>query len=74
MVRCSGNLACSLDDFQIHSISVYSGKIPQPKPMSDVLVPIIRKDDMEKVATDFLKRNYERQYKKPDYGTYKFNV
>lgn len=31
MVRCSGDLTCSLEDFQIHSISVYSGKIPQPK-------------------------------------------
>lgn len=65
MVRCSGDLACSLDDFEIHSISVYSGKIPQPKPMSDALVPIIRKDDLEKVATDFLKRNYPKALLQP---------
>lgn len=65
MVRCSGDLACSLDDFEIHSISVYSGKIPQPKPMSDALVPIIRKDDFEKVATDFLKRNYPKALLQP---------
>lgn len=65
MVRCSGNLACSLDDFEIHSISVYSGKIPQPQPMSDALVPIIRKDDLEKVATDFLKRNYPKALLQP---------
>lgn len=65
IVRCSGDLACSLDDFEIHSISVYSGKIPQPKPMSDALVPIIRKDDLEKVATDFLKRNYPKALLQP---------
>ena len=65
MVRCSGDFACSLDDFQIHSISVYSGKIPQPKPMSDALVPIIRKDDLKKVAIDFLKRNYPKALLQP---------
>lgn len=65
MVRCFGDLACSLDDFQIHSISVYSGRIPQPKPMSDALVPITKKDDMEKVAADFLKRNYPKALFQP---------
>lgn len=67
MVRCTGDLACSLDDFDIRSVFVYSGKISQPKPMSmsDALVPIIRKDDLEKVATDFLKRNYPKALVQP---------
>ena len=65
MVRCSGDLACSLDDFEIHSISIYSGKKPQPKPMSDALVPIISKDNLESVATDFLKRNYPKALLQP---------
>lgn len=65
MVRCTGDLACGLDDFTINSVSVYSSKIPQPKPMSDALVPIIGKDDLEKVATDFLKRNYPKALLQP---------
>lgn len=65
MVRCTGDLACGLDDFTINSVSVYSDKIPQPKPMSDALVPIIGKDDLEKVATDFLKRNYPKALLQP---------
>lgn len=57
MVKCKGDLACGLGDFQITGISIYNGKNRQPKPMSDALVPIISKDNLEAVATDFLRRN-----------------
>lgn len=53
MVRCSEDFACSLDDFETHSISIYLGKISRSKPMSDVLVPIISKDNLESITTDF---------------------
>lgn len=60
MLKGKGDLARGLDDFQITGISIYNGKNRQPKPMSDALVPIISKDNLETVATDFLRRNYPR--------------
>lgn len=65
MVKCKGDLACGLGDFQITGISIYNGKNRQPKPMSDALVPIISKDNLEAVATDFLRRNYPKVLLQP---------
>jgi len=65
MLKCKGDLSCALDDFQITGISIYNGKNRQPKPMSDALVPIISKDNLETVATDFLKRNYPKALLQP---------
>jgi hypothetical protein len=58
MLKCSGDLDCNLDDFIISSITEYSSKNKQPKPMSDSLVPIIYKEQLETVAKDFLRRHY----------------
>lgn len=65
MVKCKGDLACGLDDFQITGLSIYNGKNRQPKPMSDALVPIISKDNLEAISTDFLKRNYPKALLQP---------
>lgn len=65
MLKCRGDLECGLDDFQITGISIYNGKNRQPKPMSDALVPIISKDNLEAVAIDFLKRNYPKALLQP---------
>lgn len=65
MVKCKGDLACGLDDFLIDSVTIYRGKDRIPKPMSDALVPIISKDNLETVATDFLKRNYPNALLQP---------
>ena len=65
MLKCKGDLSCGLDDFQITDISIYNGKNRQPKPMSDALVPIISKDNLESIATDFLKRNYPKALLQP---------
>lgn len=65
MLKCRGDLECGLDEFQITDISIYNGKNRQPKPMSDALVPIISKDNLEAVATDFLKRNYPKDLLQP---------
>lgn len=65
MVKCKGDLACRPGDFQITGISIYSGKNRHPKPMSDALVPIISKDKLEAIATDFLKRNYPKALFQP---------
>lgn len=65
ILKCSGDLDCNLDDFKISSIKEYTGKNKQSKPMSDSLVPIITKDDLENVATDFLRRHYPEALKTP---------
>lgn len=58
MLKCSGDLDCNLDDFTISRVTEYTSKNKQPKPMSDSLVPIINKEQLESVATDFLRRHY----------------
>lgn len=58
ILRCRGDLALSLDDFKINSIDTYNQKNKMDKPMSDALVPYIYKEDLDKVATDFLRRYY----------------
>ena len=65
MLECSGDLDCNLDDFSISSITEYTSKNKQPKPMSDSLVPIIHKEQLESVATDFLRRHYPEALKTP---------
>lgn len=65
MLECSGDLDCNLDDFKISSVTEYSSKNKQPKPMSDSLVPIIYKEQLESVATDFLRRHYPEALKTP---------
>lgn len=65
MLKCSGDLNCNLDDFTISSVTEYTSKNRQPKPMSDSLVPIINKEQLESVAIDFLRRYYPEALKKP---------
>lgn len=65
MLKCSGDLNCNLDDFTITSVTEYTSKNRQPKPMSDSLVPIINKEQLESVATDFLRRYYPEALIKP---------
>lgn len=65
MLKCSGDLDCNLDDFTISSVTEYTSKNKQSKPMSDSLVPIINKEQLESVATDFLSRHYPEALKTP---------
>ena len=65
MLKCSGDLDCDLDDFEISSVTEYTSKNKQPRPMSDSLVPIINKEQLESVATDFLRRHYPEALKTP---------
>ena len=64
-ISCTGDLACNLDDFEIQDIHEYVPGRKQVDPMSDSLVPIIGKDQLEKEATAFLKRNYPEALKTP---------
>jgi len=65
MLKCSGDLDCNLDDFSISSVTEYTSKNKQPKPMSDSLVPIINREQLEFVATDILRRNYPEALQTP---------
>ena len=65
ILKCTGDLDCNLDDFTISSVTEYTSKNKQPKPMSDSLVPIIYKEQLESVATDFLRRHYPEALKTP---------
>ncbi|KYG28201.1 XRE family transcriptional regulator [Alkalihalobacillus trypoxylicola] len=65
MLECYGDLDCNLDDFTISNVTEYSSKNKQPKPMSDSLVPVVNKEQLDFVATDFLRRHYPEVLKKP---------
>lgn len=65
ILKCSGDLDPNLDDFAISSVNTYNFKNKQPKPMSDSLVPIINREQLESVATDFLRRHYPEAIKAP---------
>ena len=70
-ISCIADLETGLDDFSIEYVEIYSHKEKQLKPLSDTLVPIIKKEELEKVAVDFLKIYYpealkDHTYIKPD--------
>lgn len=64
-ISCTGDLSHNLNDFSTTAIEEYNCKDKQQHPMSDSLVPIIRKDQLEKVATDFLQRHYQEALATP---------
>lgn len=65
LLSCTGNLECSLDDFDIIAIEVYTKRNKIKKPLSDALVPYIKKEELESVATDFLNRHYPEVLREP---------
>lgn len=64
-VSCTGDLSCSLDDFAITATEEYNYRSKQNSPMSDSLVPIIHKDQLEAVAKAFLEKYYQEALYKP---------
>lgn len=67
MLKCIGSLDHGLEDFKIINVSEYLNKSRQPNPMSDSLVPIIKTEHLESVATDFLKKFYPQALKNAIY-------
>lgn len=65
MLKCWGDLVCNLEDLKISSVNIYTSKNKQAKPMSDSLVPLIQSEELEAVATDFLRRHYPEALKTP---------
>ncbi|HEY9059187.1 MAG TPA: hypothetical protein VIO64_01605 [Pseudobacteroides sp.] len=68
MVRCRGDLACSLQDFEIYDVSGYNGKNRTKNPMDDSLVPFIPYEKLDEVANEFLKEYYPEALKITPYG------
>jgi transcriptional regulator with XRE-family HTH domain len=65
ILRCQGNLDCGLSDVMVKSTDLYVSKNRDKDAVSDSLVPIICKNQLEDVAYDFLKRNYPEALDKP---------
>ncbi len=57
-VSCIGDLSRNLNDFKIISTEQYSMRGKQHNPLSDALVPIIYREQLEDVAKDFLAQYY----------------
>lgn len=64
-VSCEGDLARQLDDFAVTNVQPYNAKSRRSQPMDDALVPVIRRDQHEAIATDFLRRHYPEALKEP---------
>ncbi len=65
MLRCRGNIDCGLNDLDIYDVLVYNSRNRQKRPMSNALVPIIYKDDLEKEAEVFLRKYYKEALLQP---------
>lgn len=65
VIRCSGDLDKKLADFEILNIATYNQKSKHNRPLSDSLVPILYKDQVEEAATAFLRKNYPKVLQSP---------
>ena len=65
MIRCRGDLDCGLSDLDIYEVCVYNSRNRQKCPMSNALVPIINKDNLEKEAEAFLRKYYKEALLQP---------
>lgn len=64
-LSCTADLAMNMDDLRIARVTQYNQKNKQNRPLSDSLVPISYKIDLEKIATDFLRRHYPEALRSP---------
>jgi DNA-binding Xre family transcriptional regulator len=64
-VSCTGDLSCNLNDFAITATEEYNCRSKYDNPLSDSLVPIIHKDQLEAVARAFLQKYYNEALCKP---------
>ncbi|MDD3185333.1 MAG: ImmA/IrrE family metallo-endopeptidase [Anaerostipes sp.] len=56
MIRCEGDLAKDLRDFTITDVNHYDGKSRRHEPLSDALVPYIKKTQLDTVAENILRK------------------
>lgn len=64
-ISCTGDLSCNLDDFVVTGTEEYNYRSKQDNPMSDSLVPILHKDQLEAVARAFLEQYYKEALYEP---------
>ena len=64
-ISCTADLSKNLDDLYIQRIEQYNQKSKQNKPLSDSLVPISYKIDLDKIATEFLRKHYPEALRTP---------
>lgn len=64
-VSCTGDLSCNLGDFAITATEEYNYRSRQDSPLSDSLVPIIHKEQLESEAKAFLEKYYQEALYKP---------
>lgn len=64
-ISCSGDLSLNLDDFTIFNVEEYSYRNQYSNPLSDDLVPIIKKEDLEALARKFLENYYKEALYEP---------
>ena len=67
-IYCEGDLLCGLDDWKIIRVEPYSKQSAPPNSLSDALVPVIPYDQLDRVATEFLKEHYPAALKVTPYG------
>lgn len=65
LISCTADLAKNMDDLRIQKVEQYNQKNKQNKPLSDSLVPISYKIDLEKTATEFLRKHYPEALETP---------
>ena len=66
LIRCKGDLAQHLDDFSIYApVEVYNGRYKQDDPLSDALVPLIKKENLDKEAEKILKEFFPSALETP---------
>lgn len=67
-LSCEGDLSCGLDDWKIISIEPYNRKNAPDNSLSDALVPYIPYEQLDRVATEFLRDYYPAALKITPYG------
>lgn len=56
MISCEGDLDKDLKDFTITDVNHYDGKSRRQDPLSDALVPYIKKTDLDRASEEILKK------------------
>lgn len=65
LISCTADLAKNMDDLRIQKVEQYNQRNKQNKPLSDSLVPISYKIDLEKTAATFLRKHYPEALETP---------
>ncbi len=65
IICCQGDLSKDLDDFEVINVSDYDGKSRKQYPLSDALVPIIYKNQLDEEAEKILKKYYPKALLQP---------